>query len=101
MVSRRAVSWREIAVIGVAGDIFPVGTLGVRDFQLLRLVSARGTSAHLFWLGEIHSGREDTVSLNGTYHRRSSVAASAMCTSGFASGLNTSAIGAMSRQNSR
>jgi len=32
-------------------------------------------SHYLSWLGEIHSGREETVSVNGTYKRSSSVGA--------------------------
>src|SRR5262245_55429252 len=59
-------------------------------------------SHHWLRCGEIHKGRDDTLSVKGTKYRSSAVHASCMYASGSASGLNTCAlaIGAMSRQNS-
>src|SRR5665213_453522 len=57
-------------------------------------------SHHRFCEGEIQSGREKTVSLNGTKYRMSSVGAFRMYASGKASGWKTFLIGWRSLQNS-
>src|SRR5690348_1820161 len=57
-------------------------------------------SHQLLALGEIHSGREDTVSVKGTYILSSSSATFDRYWSGIEWGLNTFSMGFKPRQNS-